>query len=87
MLVEYTKSARADLKKIDLRIAKRIIVKVAFYAEQENPLGFSSQLKGFDRPTYRWRVGDYRVLFRIDLQGHMTILLVLRIGHRREVYD
>jgi len=34
---------------------------------------------------YRIRVGDYRIVYRID-DGKVTVL-VLVIGHRREVYD
>ncbi|MEK7102456.1 MAG: type II toxin-antitoxin system RelE/ParE family toxin [Patescibacteria group bacterium] len=35
---------------------------------------------------YRFRIGDYRVVFTANKEGNLVILLILRIAHRREVY-
>jgi len=42
---------------------------------------------GFETDTYRFRVGDYRVVFRLDPQNQqLVVLVVLRVRHRKEVY-
>ncbi len=42
------------------------------------------KLSGIDEDWYRVRVGDYRIIYDVD-EGRL-IVLVIRIGHRREVY-
>ncbi len=42
-------------------------------------------LKGKLRGNYRFRVGDYRVVYTIDYGNQ--VVNVVEIGHRREVYD
>ena len=46
------------------------------------PLG-SRKLQGTDE-LYRVRIGDYRILYRI--QDALLVVLVVQIGHRREIY-
>lgn len=78
--VRYTESALEDLRDLPKREAAQIVKKVA---RLEGGLyGNIKRLQGTDC-GYRLRMGDYRVLF--DLQG--TIILVQKIGHRKEVYD
>ena len=43
-----------------------------------------TQLKGSSTGLRRIRVGDYRVIF--ELQNEVVVVLVLRVGHRRDVY-
>jgi mRNA interferase RelE/StbE len=47
-----------------------------------DPIRLSKKLVNSDLGTYRYRVGDYRVVF--DLSGHT--IHILRVGHRREIY-
>ena len=63
-------------KKQRLRITKKI------FDTKPNPLHFFERLKG--RPEYKLRVGDYRVI--ADIQNNELTILVLYIGHRRNVY-
>ena len=42
----------------------------------------SGQLGGL----FRFRIGDYRAIFRPDSRGQIVILLILRVGHRSEIY-
>ena len=42
-------------------------------------------LKGIFRGYQRHRVGDYRIIYRADPEADM--LVIVRIGHRREIYD
>jgi mRNA interferase RelE/StbE len=48
----------------------------------EDPRGQSEKLAGED--AYRRRIGDYRIVFRVD--DFAKEVLVTRIKHRREIY-
>ncbi|MBD3330337.1 hypothetical protein GF354_02280 [Candidatus Peregrinibacteria bacterium] len=84
--VVYTKKARKDLRTIDLKISQKIIEKVFHYSQQKNPLKFAKKLKGSILGDYRFRIGNYRVIFDVDKKGNIKILLILSVKHRREVY-
>ncbi len=85
--VVYTKSSQKDLTRLDLPVVQRILKKVDEYSKQDDPFEFAKKLTGFSVDTYRFRVGDYRVVFRPDPQnGQLVILVVIRVKHRKEVY-
>lgn len=85
--VVYTKLSQKDLNKLDPSIVRRILKKVDEFSRQSDPLEFAKKLIGFVLDTYRFRVGDYRVVFRLDPQNQqLVILVVLRVRHRKEVY-
>lgn len=85
--VIYTSKAQKDLYKLSGDIAKRILTKVSDYVKLDNPLDKAKKLKGFDEPTFRFRVGDFRIVFRLDKKTKkLVILVVLRIQHRKDIY-
>lgn len=84
--VLYTLKAKEDLGCIDKEDAVTILKKVDFFVASGTPLKFAKKLKDFKIGTYRFRVGDYRVIFDIDNQSNVSILLILKIGHRKEIY-
>lgn len=85
--VVYTKLSQKDLDRLDPPLVRRILKKVDEYSKHQDPLEFAKKLKEFEMNTYRFRVGDYRVVFRLDPQSHqLVILVVLRVRHRKEVY-
>lgn len=84
-IVTYSADARADLRKLEKSTAERIIKKIVFWSSQPNPLHFSKPLKGAVG-KYRFRVGDYRIIFKLDKSGNLIILFILVIRHRREIY-
>ena len=63
-------------------ILPRIDTAIRALAQEPRPKG-CIQMAGHS-DTYRIRVGDYRILYRI--QDDVLVVLVVRIGHRREVY-
>lgn len=71
------------LKKYPKDIQKRIIEKLDYFSSQKNPLLFAEPMINYDIGSYRFRVGDYRIIF--DVINDDTIA-ILKIGHRREVY-
>lgn len=76
----YTRRAEKDIKKLDSSI-KRQIGK-AILKLPSNPLESSGKLIDPKIGTYRFRIGDYRVVF--DIEG--KDIVILRVGHRKEIY-
>ncbi len=84
--VEFDAGAKRDLEKVDKTIALRI---TKFLRERvgqlDDPRSIGEALKGSRLGDFwRYRVGDYRII--CDLQNQRLLVLVLRIGHRREIY-
>lgn len=82
----YTKRAQSDLGDLDPLIAKRILNKINSLVAQPNPIIFAKKLTNPSIGQYRFRIGNYRVIFDLDKQGHIIILVILTIKHRREAY-
>lgn len=79
--IEIKPVAKKQLKKLDKKQRDRIIDKI--YLLSENPYPPSSKpLKGRDDRSLR--VGKYRVVY--DIFEDRLVVLVLGVGHRREVY-
>lgn len=81
----YTKKALDQLKRLDNKISVKIVQKVSFYI-RNNPLLYAAKLKHPAFGEYRFRIGDWRVIFDLDTGGKIHVLLILTIKHRREVY-
>ncbi|MEO7814987.1 MAG: type II toxin-antitoxin system RelE/ParE family toxin [Sphingomicrobium sp.] len=83
--IEFLPAAAKELKKLDRTEAKRIIATLETrIATLGDPRTIGAALSGELGGLWRWRIGDYRVVARIEDQ-RVTILIV-RIAHRREVY-
>jgi mRNA interferase RelE/StbE len=80
--ITVTKSAAKDISKLSAPVQKRLKAKLVFFASQPDPLAFAKPLTSPSDGQYRWRIGDYRVVFDLD----QTVIVILRIQHRREVY-
>jgi mRNA interferase RelE/StbE len=76
----YTRRAERDIEKLEPNVKDRIGKTLLRYSEE--PLKFAEKLSDPILGEYRFRIGDYRVIF--DLQGDEIVLL--RVGHRREIY-
>ena len=81
----YTPSAEKDLTALPKAIARRIVDKMDWFVAQQDPLSFAKKLQALGKPLYRFRIGDYRVIFRID-HGILTLLVVLAVRDRKESY-
>ena len=84
--VFITRTARRDLDALEKSVAQRILRKLDFFRQQTNPLRFAKGITDSQLGTYRFRIGDYRVLFDIDHRGNILLLLILAVKHRRDVY-
>lgn len=78
----YKKAAVKDIQSLPPQVRKRLGLKLEFFIAQLNPLDFAEPLTKPADAGFRYRVGDYRILF--DIEGHNIV--VLRVQHRREVY-
>ncbi|MGX7244574.1 type II toxin-antitoxin system RelE family toxin [Enterococcus quebecensis] len=84
-VVRYEKEAQKVLKKMDRFQAKLILSWIDKYLEGiENPRTIGKGLVGNKSGQWRYRIGDYRIIADID-DGTITILVVT-IGHRKDVY-
>lgn len=80
--IELRPAAFRDLAKLDNPWRQRVAQKVDTLALEPRPSGVE-KLKGRDT-RYRLRLGDYRIIYEVHDQ--VLLILVIRIGHRREVY-
>lgn len=84
--VEFTEKALKQLKKSDRHTAALILGWVRKNLENcENPRLHGKGLSANRSGERRYRVGDYRLIAKID--DNKITILVLSIGHRRDIYD
>jgi mRNA interferase RelE/StbE len=84
--VSYTETARKQLRKLDRKIAQRLIDFVdQRVAGRADPRSTGQALTGPVLGSFwRYRVGDYRII--CDIQDGALCVLVLEIGNRKDVY-
>ncbi len=78
--VSYKASVEHDLKKLDKPALARLLRKLEQALSADPNAG--EPLKGEFRGLFKYRVGDYRAIYAKIPDG----VLILRIGHRREIY-
>ena len=80
--IELRAAAVRALKKLDPQIRRRIQGAITLLAEDPRPPA-ARPLRG--RPGLRVRVGDYRIIYTVA--DDVLLIVVVTIGHRRDVYD
>jgi mRNA interferase RelE/StbE len=81
LTVKLAHEAEKALARLDKKIQKRVLGRLRQL--ESNPRGHGAiKLTGSAR--WRVRVGDYRIIY--DIQDSVLIVMVVKIGHRREVY-
>jgi mRNA interferase RelE/StbE len=78
--IEWKENAIKDIEKLERNISRRIYLKI----EEISIDPFSKdikKLKGID--AFRLRVGDYRII--LDIKG--DLITVLKVGHRKNIYN
>lgn len=81
--IDYAKGVDKDFRKIPVKFADRIAASIDKLAANPRPSG-CVKLVGFDS-EYRIRVGDYRIIYQIN--DNVLVILVLEIGHRKDIYS
>ena len=80
--IEFRPAALRELRKIDRSVQTRIQGAIALLAQDPRPPA-SRPLRG--REGYRLRVSDYRIIYTIN--DAILVVVVVTIGHRRDVYQ
>ncbi|HEX9004068.1 MAG TPA: type II toxin-antitoxin system RelE/ParE family toxin [Blastocatellia bacterium] len=81
--IEWKRSAVKELKELPKEMIVRILQAVEALADDPLPPGVK-KLVG-SKYTYRLREGDYRVVY--NLLSKTLVIEVIRVGHRKDVYD
>jgi mRNA interferase RelE/StbE len=83
--IEINRTAEKQIKKLDRSVQLKII---RFLKDRlsllENLRQLGKPLRGDKGELWRYRVGDYRLI--CDIQDEKLTVLVLQVGHRKEVY-
>ena len=79
--IQIEENAENFLKKLQKKDRENILNKI--YSIRENPFRYLRRLQG-DK-LWRLRIGNYRTI--VDVIISMNKIIVLRIGHRKNVYD
>ena len=78
--IKWTEKSLHELDKLEQNISRRIIKKVDEL--MNNPYSMEiKKLRGLN--AFRLRIGDYRVIFEIE----RDLITILKVGHRRNIYD
>lgn len=82
MKIIFSENAFRQLLKLERIVQKRINSKLDFYLSQNNPLDFAERLTDYKFGDWRFRIGDYRILFDAEKDK----IIILKIGHRKDSY-
>jgi len=79
--IQIEKNAEEFLKKLNKKDSEVILNKI--YSIRENPFRYLKRLQG--EKLWRLRIGNYRAI--VDIIISMNKIIVIRIGHRKNIYD
>ena len=83
--VFLTPEAQADITRLDPLLQTRILNKLEWMGQNAKLLRHHA-LQGREWSScFRYRVGDYRIIYQIDWSAEK--LVILKVGHRRQVYE
>lgn len=80
----FSPSATKEFQKLETFLQTQILEKISWFEQLEAPFGFSKILVNKVPTTYRFRIGDYRII-----GIHITKtneFLISKIGHRKDIY-
>jgi mRNA interferase RelE/StbE len=80
--VELTRTAEKQLRRIAKRDRNRLVEAIRGLVDRPRPHG-ARKLQGYDH-VYRIRVGQYRVVY--EILEDRVIVIVLKVGHRKDIY-
>jgi mRNA interferase RelE/StbE len=81
--VEVAAAAVRQLRKLGRPAQRRVQAAIELLAAEPRPSG-ANKLVGGDG-EWRVRTGDYRIVY--EIHDNVLLVLVVTLGHRREIYD
>ena len=75
----YTKKAEKDFISLPKDLQKRIAEKMRFFSKSDDPLKFAERLKDISLGDFRFRVGNYRIIFDADSAKKEIYILKIRL--------
>ena len=81
--IEWSDAAKKQLRKLDRQVARQIVDYIDTKAAR-NPREHGKALTAQFASLWRYRVADFRVI--VSIEDERLVVLVVRIGQRREVY-
>ena len=83
--VEFSKNAEKQFGKLD-SYTRRIVISWIYKNLEgcDDPRDKGKPLKGDKKDQWRYRIGDYRIIVKIE--DNKLIIIIIKIGHRRDVY-
>lgn len=78
----FSGKASREFSKLPRSVQLQIMGKLEIYISAPDPLHFAERLTDFAFGEYRFRIGDYRVIFDVD--GGTVV--ILKVGHRKDIY-
>lgn len=82
-VISFRSTAEKQLEELPKIYYQRVRNKIINLTNNPYPPG-CEKLKGGDK-EYRIRVGDYRVIYRVE--HTQLVIIIIKVGHRREVYE
>ena len=82
--IEFTETAETDIRRLDKAVAQRVLKRLRWLAENFDFIT-PEVLRGPWEGVWKFRLGDYRILYTCDKTERKLIVHFVR--HRREVYQ
>ncbi len=84
--INYTDTAKKQIRKLDKQQARRIIDYMdSRIMRDQNPRARGKALRGVFGEFWRYRIGNVRVI--CDIQDDVLNVLVVKLGHRKDIYQ
>jgi len=81
--VRWHEDVWKDFRDFDKEVVRKVIDRVTKYLAQD-PLKLGKPLKENLAGLLRYRFGDYRIMYIVDIPGEM--ITILKVRHRKDVY-
>ena len=85
MIIQYSKSSLKFLGKLDRKSIDRIRAAIEGLTHMP-PEGDIKPMQGYTDGRKRLRIGSWRVIYRVDTDNRIEVLLIIDIGNRGDIY-
>jgi mRNA-degrading endonuclease RelE of RelBE toxin-antitoxin system len=83
---QFSSRAEKSFAKLEPQVRDFILSKLSIIEKSDNPLAKAAKLVSH-KNIYRYRFGEYRVIFAKDQSNQLIILIILAVGHRKDIYN